>query len=200
MAKKLSNLTPSLSVLICTMPERYYSFTSLKESLEKQIEQNKLNGLVEILSDDRMDITIGQKRNNLMQAAKGKFVAFIDDDDDVHTDYLRLIVEAIQNNPELDCIGINGEIIFDKIHHRQWFVSIKYEEWHEKDLIFYRTPNHLSPIKREIAVKCAYPDSSFGEDRFFSDLIFPLLKNEVVIETPLYIYHHSSKSDRLVFR
>ena len=200
MAKKLPDIKPLFSVLICTMPERYYSFTSLKEGLENQIEQNKLAGLVEILADDRMGISVGQKRNDLMQAATGKFVAFIDDDDEVHTDYLKMIVEAIQNNPDLDCIGIYGEMIFDKIHHRKWFISITNQEWHEKDLVFYRTPNHISPIKRELAAQCAFPDLSTGEDRVYSHLVYPLLKNEVVIETPLYVYHYSSKSDRLVFR
>jgi glycosyltransferase involved in cell wall biosynthesis len=200
MAEKLSDIKPLFSVLICTMPERFYCFNSLMDSIQSQIDKNQLQGLVEVLTDDRLDITVGQKRNSLMSRASGEFVAFIDDDDEVHTDYLKLIVEAIQNNPSIDCIGINGEMIFDKLHNRAWFVSIDYEEWHEKDLVFYRTPNHLSPIKRVLAIGCPFPDVSFGEDRHFSDLIYPLLKKEAKIETPLYVYHYSSKSDRLVWR
>ena len=182
------------------MPERYYSFTSLKESLVKQIEENNLQTEVEIISDDRLDISIGQKRNHLIELAKGKFVVFVDDDDEVHPEYLKLITDTIKDNPKIDCIGIYGEMIFDKIHHRKWFISITNGEWFERDLVFYRTPNHISPIKREIAAKCSFPDVSTGEDRVFSDVVFPLLKKEAIIETPLYVYHYSSKSDRLVWR
>jgi glycosyltransferase involved in cell wall biosynthesis len=200
MAKKLSNLTPSLSVLICTKPDRFESFSNLKKSLEAQIKENGFKSEVEILSDDRMDISVGQKRNELIEESKGKFVAFIDDDDEVHTDYLKLIVETIKENEKIDCIGINGEIIFDKLHSRKWFVSMTYGDWHEKDSIFYRTPNHLSPIKRDIAVKCKFPDVNTGEDRYFSDLVLPLLKKEAIIDTPLYVYNKKSESHYIVWR
>lgn len=200
MAKKLPNITPLFSILICTIPERFYCFNDLKSALEEQVSQNKLQDLVEILTDDRLGITVGKKRNELMARASGEFVAFIDDDDEVSKDYVRLIVETIQNNANLDCIGIYGEMIFDKIHRRKWFISIKNEEWFEKDLVFYRTPNHISPIRRTIANQCAFPDVSNNEDRVFSHLVYPLLHKESIIETPLYIYHYSSKSERLVWR
>jgi len=200
MAKKLSELTPCFSVLICTKPDRFAMLETLINGLNEQIKKNKLSKEVEILTDDRMDITVGQKRNELIEQSKGKFVAFIDDDDEVHTDYLKLIVETIKEDEKIDCIGINGEIIFDKLHSRKWFVSMIYGDWHEKDSIFYRTPNHLSPIKRDIAVKCKFPDVNTGEDRYFSDLVLPLLKKEAIIDTPLYVYNKKSEIHYIVWR
>jgi glycosyltransferase involved in cell wall biosynthesis len=200
MAKKLSELTPSLSVLICTKPDRFAMLETLVSGLNEQIKKNKLSKEVEILTDDRMDITVGQKRNELIDQSKGKFVAFIDDDDEVHTDYLKLIVETIKEDEKIDCIGINGVIIFDKLYTRKWFVSMTYGDWHEKDSIFYRTPNHIAPIKRDLAIKCKFPDLNFGEDKHFSDLVLPLLKKEAIIDTPLYVYNKKSESPYIVWR
>jgi glycosyltransferase involved in cell wall biosynthesis len=173
---------------------------TLVDGLKEQIKKNKLSKEVEILTNDRMDITVGQKRNELIEQSKGKFVAFIDDDDEVHTDYLKLIVETIKEDEKIDCIGINGVIIFDKLYTRKWFVSMTYGDWYEKESVFYRTPNHLSPIKREIAIKCKFPDLNFGEDRNFSNLVFPLLKTEAIIDTPLYVYNKKSESPYIVWR
>ena len=78
-----------LSILICTLPERKAYLARLLGILSPQVIQGK----VEVLTDDtpRGVITTGQKRNNLLNRAKGKYIVFIDDDDMVPGHYVNRI-------------------------------------------------------------------------------------------------------------
>ena len=117
MAKKLPEVKTQLSILICTIPERYYVFNDIREKLVRQIDSNDLSKEVEILSDDRVDITIGQKRNELIEKSNGKFIVFVDDDDDVHENYVSLIVQTINeffdiNNNSVNVSAISTPVFF----------------------------------------------------------------------------------------
>ena len=95
--------------------------------------------------------------------------------------------------PHIDCVGINGVITFDGEKSKRWSISIKHGHWHETDEMYFRTPNHISPVRRSIALQAKFPDISYGEDMEYSKRIFPMLKNEVCIEKPLYHYKYISQ-------
>jgi hypothetical protein len=65
------------------------------------------------------------------------------------------------------------------------------EDWFEEDGVYYRTPNHICPIKTELVRIVDFDDVAWGEDYPFSQRIKPLLKSEVEIEEPLYFYQYS---------
>ncbi len=46
---------------------------------------------LEIYSNDNVNISIGEKRNLLLDVAKGKYIAFIDDDDSITEHYFKEI-------------------------------------------------------------------------------------------------------------
>ena len=176
-----------LSILICTMPERSQMFNAIKAKILNQIEKAKTNE-VEVLSNDRLDITTGEKRNLLLAQSKGDFIVFVDDDDDVYEYYVAEIVNTINENPNIDCIGTNGIISFNGQNSKQWFISISYKHWHESAGVYYRTPNHISPIRREIAIGIGFPNQHHGEDFAYSMSILPHLHKEAIIAKPLYHY------------
>jgi glycosyltransferase involved in cell wall biosynthesis len=171
-----------LSILICTMPRRNTFFQRLMASLKPQ-----LNDDVELkaVSDDGK-MSIGEKRNTLLDAATGEYIAFIDDDDLVSNDYVQRILEAVKTKP--DCVGMEGIITFDGQGARKFVHSLRYREWFEKDGIYYRNPNHLSPVKREHAIKVKFPDINMGEDHDYSKRLLPLLSTEVYLDNPIYFY------------
>lgn len=150
----------------------------------------QLNDDVEVIVDDSMEYNIGCKRNKLLQKAKGKWVVFIDDDDVVSEDYVNLIIVATRFNP--DCIGINGIITTNGKNERKWYISKQYKEWFTHNNIYYRTPNHISPIKRELALQAGFPDIKHGEDAEYSRRVLPLLKNEYIIAEPIYHYKYNN--------
>jgi hypothetical protein len=50
------------------------------------------------------------------------------------------------------------------------------------------TPNHISPVKRSIAISKGFSNKNVGEDYDYSMAILPLLNNEVMIEKEIYHY------------
>lgn len=179
----------NLSILIATIPKRKWKFHRLLNLLDSQM---PMNGCIEILWDDSLDYNIGVKRNKLLDRALGDYIVFVDDDDMVSDDYVTKILQATKYNP--DCIGISGVITTNKKNLKQWHISKEYGTWYEKNNVYYRTPNHISPVKREIAVKIRFPEISFGEDAVYSRNIHPLLKTETIVNGNIYFYNYSTKN------
>lgn len=171
-----------LSILICSLKSREIFYNRLIGILEKQKNNN-----VEIISSiDNGVKSIGAKRNELLNKASGDYVAFIDDDDTVHNDYIKLILEAIKNNP--DCVGIEGIMTTNGRNPEKFIHSLKYDSWFKKNGIYYRNPNHLNPVKREIALSVMFPEINHGEDKDYSERLFEHLKTEEYINIPIYNY------------
>ena len=181
-----------LSILIPTIPQRFVMFEDLQFGLKWQI-NTKYNGQVEIINDCSMNCTTGEKRNRLLEKAKGDFIVFIDDDDEVSDDYVESIIQAIDSNPHIDCIGMKGKITFDGANEKKWIISTSCGSWYEKDNMYFRTPNHISPVRREIALKVKFPKIMIGEDYEYSMGILPYLKREVFIDKELYHYKYVTK-------
>lgn len=175
-----------LSILIATMPERQKQFYALLDGLNGQLVYIQD---VEIISDASLSYNIGIKRNSLLSRATGEYVVFIDDDDLIAPNYVSLILEAC--NKGTDCIGINGYITTNGKNRRQWFISKEYGKWFTgQDGTYYRTPNHISPVRRELALRAGFPEVKFAEDFAYSMALLPLLKTECLISTPLYHYRY----------
>ena len=177
-----------LSLLICTLPERAAFLARLRRILDPQCK----NQPVEILLDDRpRPVSIGSKRNSLLQAAKGDYVAFIDDDDLVSTSYVRLVLDALRPNP--DCAELRGIITTDGGGAKPFIHTVDCDEWCEKNGVYWRYPNHLNSIRRDLALQAGFPDNSYGEDKTFSDRVKPLLKTMGRISQTIYRYEFRSQ-------
>lgn len=176
-----------LSILIATMPARKQQFETVFNSLCAQGSFPD----VEVITDNSMEYNIGVKRNKLLQLAKGDYVTFIDDDDHISENYILLILAAICYKP--DCIGMTGTITTNGANERQWFISNKYNKWFEINGCYYRTPNHISPVRREHALAAGFPEIAFGEDAEYSRRLLPMMKKEFFIDMPLYHYDYHDK-------
>jgi len=148
--------------------------------------------LVEVLTlADNGSETIGSKRNQLVNQAAGQFVVFIDDDDTVSKNYIEQIVQAIRENPQADCISFSGEITFRGKQPRKLVHSVAHREWCYSQGEYIRPPCHITPIRRDIALKYRFASKDLAEDmewtmRMSSDRA---LKQEVVLDEVLYYYH-----------
>ena len=71
-----------LSILILTIPNRKRMFDKLISELNNQFTDEKFIPFedYEILIQSDTDKTIGEKRNELLQRARGEYIAFIDED------------------------------------------------------------------------------------------------------------------------
>jgi len=175
-----------LSILIATMPVRTEKLTNLRQVLDRQLTDE-----VEVITDISMNYNIGTKRNKLLSLASGKYVVYIDDDDLISSDYVAKILGACMFG--CDCIGISGIITTNGQNERAWHISKDYQVWFERGNVYYRTPNHISPVKRELAVAAGFPEIAFSEDYEYSMRLLPMLKTEVKIPGVLYHYKFVKK-------
>jgi len=151
-----------------------------------------------IVNVDGGEKSIGQKRNELVQSAVGIYTSMVDDDDLISDNYCSLILSAIQPDEcgiTPDCIGMEGVITFDGWRPQKFIHSLQYTDWFEKDHVFYRSCNHLNPIKTEFVKQVLFPEINHGEDKEFSMKIAPLLKTEVYINEPIYYYEFRSNKN-----
>lgn len=179
----------TLSILICHVPERERELARLRANIDPA-----LTHAVEVLVDDKDSLSIGAKRNRLLAAAAGRYVAFVDDDDIVAPSYVPSILDACARGP--DVVGMRGVILF-RLNCPRYFVhTLQVDHWYTNlgDHTYYRTPNHLNPTRREIVVDelGGFNDrKSFGEDIEYSRKIRPLLRTEQYVDDVLYYYLYS---------
>jgi glycosyltransferase involved in cell wall biosynthesis len=86
------------SVLILSIPTRVERF--LMPLYNKMLRQAERHTEVEILClIDNKSMTIGEKRQALLDSARGKWIGFMDDDDGISDDYITTLSETINANP-----------------------------------------------------------------------------------------------------
>jgi glycosyltransferase involved in cell wall biosynthesis len=183
-----------LSILILTLPTRIESYARLIKSLNQQVIENNLINSVQILSlCDTKEISVGEKRNILLNKSCGKYVCFIDDDDMIAPNYLSKIISALSSNA--DVVTFCGDYVENSII-TPFSISMVHRGNFNHPNMFYRLPNHLCPVKREIALSCQFTDKNYGEDSDYAEKINNYIKNEFHIQDKLYFYMYDSNTSQ----
>jgi hypothetical protein len=178
-----------LSILICSLQERKEQLGILLSILYDQI--GDIDNVEIVTNIDNREITTGEKRNRLLNSCNSEYCCFIDDDDNVSDDYVDSIVKALQSRS--DCLGIEGIYTVNGENPIKFIHSIKYNSWFKQGEVFYRPPNHLNPVKTEIARVVGFPDKILQEDKAFSLGLVGKLVTEVYIDHPIYFYNKIKK-------
>lgn len=181
-----------LTIMIPTTIDRRLMFADLMN--EFWIQCKGYNDVVEVIwEEDNKEVSVGFKRQKLLERATGVFVVGFDSDDFPHTDYVRDIVKALIENPNIDHVGFIEDCDIDGQKSKSIF-SIKHKSWDDKEEGFdqVRCANPKSVIRRTKALQVGYQDLRWGEDRIFSEAVTPLLESEVFINKPLYQYRYKS--------
>jgi hypothetical protein len=145
-------------------------------------------------------------RQRLLQAAKGTFLSFIDDDDMVSDDYVESIHDEVLVDPSVDSVGFN---VWLEAHHGNQ-VSIcsreqtaamagrtdcgpndgmAYQQVIEGGVL-YESWGIMTPTRSVIAQRCRFDTYAgrVGEDGWFRLQLMPLLGPEAYIPRILYTY------------
>lgn len=191
-----------LSVLIPTVIGREKKLEKLLSVLNPQLEEIRKEAIswgmnynpVEIIIDkDNKEVSIGAKRQRLIEKARGTYIVFIDDDDLVSDDYLdQILIPTIQ---DVDAIGFLIQCTFNGMDRCFARASSDYKDWGEwRDGFRYvRSIYHKTPVKRELALKAGFDDLRFGEDYKYSMRLNPLIKSEIFIDKVLYFYQYEEE-------
>lgn len=185
-----------LSILIPSLHSRAHLLKELRTIIHNQMVANSLTeNEVEVLVDvDYGELSIGEKRNKLQQAAKGEYSCFIDDDDTVSAFYLKSIFEGIEKG--VDCCSLRGVITWDGDNPEIFEHSIRYDSYKTNEsatadeIKYERYPLHINVIKTSIAKQFKFPETSHGEDSDWSGQVFKsgLIKTEHYIDKVIYHY------------
>lgn len=204
-------MNPILSILICTITGREgYLARALGELMEsyKTISETVIGGKTHILlschgahveiliNKDDKQMSVGNKRQILLNDSEGEWIVYFDDDDKPYHGYIRKIIEAIRKNPNADCLGIQGDMTTNGENPQTWIHSLKYRKWdsNKDGYNWVRPPIHFNPVKRIHAIKTGFKDLRFAEDHDYSMRLRPLLRVETFVQEKLFHYQYQNKT------
>lgn len=178
--------------------EWYVIATETKE--DDTIEERHLKAryehkqLVELLHhEDNREISIGAKRQGLLERATGEYIVYFDSDDFPKPDYIKKIVKALEEKP--DCVGFKIEMTTNGKNPQTCCHSLKYKQWKNNvdGFDYVRSVTIFNPVKRELALKVGFESIRYGEDKKYSDGLTPLCNTEVYINDFLFDYRYSTE-------
>jgi glycosyltransferase involved in cell wall biosynthesis len=182
-----------LSILICSTHTRWRTFgRAIQEQVWEQYDALPADDQrrVEILMlTDNKQMTVGDKRNTLVGAAQGRYVAFVDDDDRIEADYLAALLAATGSGADVitfwAAVTINGGPV--KLCH----YGLEFDRDRNTALRYERLPNHICAVLREVALRLRFPSTSYGEDAVYARALKAFLLSEQHIPRVLYHYDYS---------
>jgi glycosyltransferase involved in cell wall biosynthesis len=193
------------SVLMLSIPERIESMKAAVEHLQEQANATGQPKSVEILVMlDNRSKSISEKRNDLLMAARGKYVAFLDDDDAVSKEYMSKILQAIDEHEGVDCISFNQWCSLDgepmdvefgigNPHGQLW----RDEEGFLGDIK--RPPYHMCLWRRDLAITEEFRPMYGANGQSTEDIdwlmrLYPKIQTEHHIPDALHGYIYNSKT------
>lgn len=193
-----------ISILIPTMKSRETLFRQVLTEVQRQIRETPEIRVEVIWESDNGELTLGQKRNALMDRSSGKYHCFIDDDDVIAPDFIKTFVPMIHSDIDYDCASFVGAHYlkgkFNKLFHH----SLDYTNWDELPDRFIRCVSPMNMIKTSIVKQVRYKDIRNTEDSDFSFRLRDsgLLKTEFKINPnyPIYHYIDGVKHDREMWK
>jgi glycosyltransferase involved in cell wall biosynthesis len=186
-------MNPKLSILIPSIPSRVEKYLlPLFDKLQSQIGSLDVEVLCFV---DNKKRSIGLKRDSLVQIARGDYVAFVDDDDEISNDYVSSLLTATEAAADvivfkqITTINNGNPFIVDfGIEYEN--EDARYDEyglWQD----IKRKPFHVCAWKRELAQSVRFPDASYGEDWHWAKRVLESVKTQHRIDSVLHMYRYN---------
>jgi hypothetical protein len=197
-------MTPILSVLIPTTPERRDMFDPLFSELMRQDTYmstfHSSLGEIEILVDDEKKFldggpSIGEKCNNLVQRATGKYLCRLDSDDWIAPNYLETIVRLCQFNSDIVTFNslVKTEGYWTVVSMRHNYIYGNEEATPGKTVN--REPWPCCPIRSELAKQFKFENINYGEDWNWMKQVLNVCQSSEYTTYILHEYRHGAHSE-----
>jgi len=128
--------------------------------------------------------TMSRRRNDCLQHAQGKYIAFVDGGDRLNHNYIDCLLAAIKNNPGVDLINFHYQIDYPQ-GHKNKFCSLRYDEC-DTDCNFYGPPDLFMCYRTDLARQVPFWSFSKGDDSYWPWRMMNFLKTETTINNPIY--------------
>ena len=180
------------SILVPTVPARRHIRAERLEDLYKQTEP--FDDVELIVMEDNRTRTYGEKLQVMIDIAQGEYVNFVDDDDVIAHNY----VERLRSEMDgVDCVGFQGEVSVSGGPWKKVFYSVENKEWRDERNGYYRNPQHLTPIRRELVLQIPWV-GHYGADRDWSHRMAEagLIQTENYVNETMYWYYAQPDKNR----
>ena len=148
------------SILIPTIPGREASLKSLIEGIREKVNRLAPGLRIAIVTNfDNRVKSIGKKREELLQGALGKYMSFIDDDDQITDAYVEDLRDTIAGGYHV--MRLRGQIQQYTFTHS---LENTLSGMMARGEVFLRPPNHLNPMMTDVAKLVHFGDAVRGED------------------------------------
>lgn len=184
-----------LSILVPSLSRRHAFLTRLLGVLYPQV----IPGVEILINADSGLKNIGAKRNELLAAATGHYVVFVDDDDMVSFDYVKQLMVGIDLG--VDIVSIRGQHLRNGETYRS-FVDKPGQPFACVEVggvttITYAI-QHLDCIRRSIAQQFKFQDIRFGEDRRWGLAIEQSSLVQTSYQVPKDVYFYEIRAPKAV--
>jgi cellulose synthase/poly-beta-1,6-N-acetylglucosamine synthase-like glycosyltransferase len=179
-------MNPTLSILTPAIWNRD-SARFLAAAISEQIGNSPVEHLV--LFDNRAR-SIGAKRQALVDIARGEYVAFVDDDDDISPDYVDRLLKAAKTNA--DVITFRQRAIYNGLESEVHFGINNQDGPFTPGGTTLRAPWHVCAWKRERVKDCLFAESNYGEDLAWCMQARRRARTAHHIDAVLHTYRHDA--------
>lgn len=192
-----------LSILIPTIPERHKRFTKLYNELMRQKTEfdtthDTIGELQVIVNSDKRfldgGLSIGKKRQALVQEAEGKYLCFLDDDEHVPPNYVEVLMRLCHKGQDV--------CTFQAIAKMKYFwalvdmrLSYKVNDQINPNYPARRPPWHCCPVKSVYAKMFEFPDLNNAEDFVWMEKVLSCCTSEAHTDAVLFQYNHGDHSE-----
>ena len=160
-----------LSILIPALTNRPWQ--DLVKKLETQIAKADLQDKIEILIKvDSGELTSGSKRQILLNDSVGEYICYVDDDDDIHDEYIKQIFEGCQKN--VDVVSFNVDFVRENFYKETWVLGCFPNARRDGIMLI----NHLCAWRKALAQRVSWcpflgnsDDHAWSQPLFYSGLV-----------------------------
>ena len=184
-----------LSILMPTLPSRRATFEPLFDKLAAQVKDKYFVEVIALLDNRRM--TIGEKCNALMGSARGRFLTFVDDDDDVSPNYIDSIWNAMSMtawDADVITFGVACELRWrdGRVQSSTVFPDVNDPNDDFRDgAITKRKPMQIAVWRTELARTSRWAHAQQEADVAWASKLWPQVKAQHKITDVLYTYKFS---------
>lgn len=191
-------MNPKLSILTPTIPSRLfadgsgneYSYNAIHRLSNRIDEQISDLHVEHLIFCDNKRRSIGAKRQALADIARGEYIAFVDDDDDISDDYVASLLAATQTGA--DVITFRQRAIYNGRESEIVFGINNPEEQFNDNGITLRAPWHVCAWKRELVAGCLFGESNYKEDLVWCHQARRRIRTAHHINKVLHTYRHDA--------
>lgn len=196
-----------LSILIPSIPERLKTLDVLLGELYKQInychDTHDTLGKVEVIIDDSKKyleggLSIGEKRNSLLNRATKYYICFLDDDEGIAPNYVETLLRLCNEGKDV----CTFKSLF-KCDNYWTIIDMGLNNPNEEatpDKEIKRNAWHVCPIRRSIATQHEFSSLNHNEDWDWMQRVLPNIRSEAKSNKIIHNYNHFkaiSEADRI---